>query len=165
MIRNSALAVTLLALGLVGISYIYTSNSTETEVVEQPIVGSENVEENPMWTNTRLLGPDFHSTSFDSAVGFSIPKGYGHLKIYFENYGSSPVSLTLHHNESSYEYWPNGKTVAAGGTFKWISYDNGYASGMRSGTYSFTVTGTGSKVNAEVWGKTATATGDIKPTT
>lgn len=51
-----------------------------------------------------------------------------------------------------------------GKTYEWISYDNGYASGMRSGTYSLTVTGGGSKVNAEVWGKTASSMGDIRPT-
>lgn len=83
MMINSALAVTLLALSLVCISHIYASNSTGTETVEQPVESSEYVEERLMLADSRLLGPPFHATSFDAAVGFSIPKGYGHLKIYF----------------------------------------------------------------------------------
>lgn len=158
MLRNSALSVMLIVL-FVYLSYFYVSNATSS-APNQPVVNSEKVDESPVQTDVKLVGPSFHSTSFDSSVGFVIPIGYGHLKICFENYGSSPVAITLRNAESGKEYWPNGKTVDGGKNFVWTSFDNGYAEGMRSGTYTLTVTGGGSKVNAEVWGETASSIGN-----
>lgn len=153
LLRNSTLAVTLIVL-FVCVPYYYVSHTTSA-ATNQSVVSFEKADESPIQTDVKLIGPSFHSTSFDAPVGFAIPIGYGHLKICLENYGSATISLTLRHAETGKEYWPNGKTVGGGEIFEWTSFDNDYAQGMRPGIYTLTVTGSGSKVSAEVWGETA----------
>lgn len=96
------------------------------------------------------------------ANNFVVPKDYGHIKIYAKNYSSSAVTVSLTHLNSpgGYKYW--SKSIPAGGTLDWRSYDAGITQGMRSGNYTLQWSGGTVKVNGEVWGLCASDPKDFK---
>ncbi|MGG1654509.1 hypothetical protein ACIFOE_08760 [Paenibacillus sp. NRS-1783] len=90
--------------------------------------------------------------------GFNVPAGYGHVKIYVKNLSSSPVKVTVRH-ESGVEYF--SKTVSKGSPLTWVSFNEGYSQGVRTGKYTITFSGGSSNVDVSYNGIATNSKGDI----
>ncbi|MGM1022308.1 MAG: hypothetical protein ACQEXV_17630 [Bacillota bacterium] len=108
------------------------------------------------------IGNSFGNSVSGSATAegsFNVPEGYGHVKLMVKNFSSSPVRVTLRHNESGLEYF--SEKVYKGSPLTWVSFDEGYSRGVRTGRYTITFSGGGSKVDAMFNGIATNSKGDI----
>ncbi|MBY9077098.1 hypothetical protein KIH86_04035 [Paenibacillus sp. HN-1] len=92
------------------------------------------------------------------ANSFVVPAGYGHIKLFMKNNGTGPVTVSLTHNSSGLIYF--NKTIAAGSSLEWISYNEGITQGMRAGDYTLQWRGGSYTVNGEVWGGSGSSSTD-----
>ncbi|MDY8023911.1 hypothetical protein UYY96_15015 [Paenibacillus polymyxa] len=82
---------------------------------------------------------------------FSVPKGWGHVKLCMKNHSDHPVKVSLTHSGSN-KLYIDGLVIAPHDTVTWNSADQGFSDGLRSGDYILQWRGSEYKVNGETWG-------------
>ncbi|MGQ3480168.1 hypothetical protein [Paenibacillus sp. TY11] len=82
---------------------------------------------------------------------FSVPKGWGHVKLCMKNHSDHPVKVSLTHSGSN-KLYINGLVIAPHDTVTWNSNDQGFSDGLRSGDYILQWRGSDYKVDGETWG-------------
>ncbi|ADM70491.1 hypothetical protein GMA19_02688 [Paenibacillus polymyxa E681] len=82
---------------------------------------------------------------------FSVPKGWGHVKLRMKNHSDHPVKVSLTHSGSN-KLYIEGLVIAPHDTVTWKSTDQGFSDGLRSGDYILQWRGSDYKVNGETWG-------------
>lgn len=136
------------------------SKSTNQELFNQPVEASVTKEDGDItpfivdksW-NAKAIG------GADVPQSFSVNAGYGHLKLFMENYSSKSVTVNLTHLDSGLVYFT--KTIPAGGSLDWRNFDEGYSQGMRGGNYVLQWIGGSYNVNGETFGKLASSISDF----
>ncbi|MGG4219995.1 hypothetical protein ABEW32_17460 [Paenibacillus jamilae] len=82
---------------------------------------------------------------------FSVPKGWGHVKLRLKNHSDHPVRVSLTHSGSN-KLYIEALVIAPHDTATWKSTDQGFSDGLRSGDYILQWRGSDYKVNGETWG-------------
>ncbi|WP_043921470.1 hypothetical protein [Paenibacillus polymyxa] len=82
---------------------------------------------------------------------FSVPKGWGHVKLCLKNHSDHPVKVSLTHSGSNKLYFES-LVIAPHDTVAWNSNDQGFSDGLRSGDYILQWRGGDYKVDGETWG-------------
>ena len=81
---------------------------------------------------------------------FSVNPEFVHIKLLMKNNSSHEVTVSLTHLDTSKVYF--ARTIAAGESFDWINFKEGFTQGMNTGGYLLQWSGGGYSVNGEVWG-------------
>ncbi|RPE06737.1 hypothetical protein [Paenibacillus polymyxa] len=82
---------------------------------------------------------------------FSVPKGWGHVKLCLKNHSDHPVKVSLTHSGSN-KLYIESLVIAPHDTVAWNSNDQGFSDGLRSGDYILQWRGGDYKVDGETWG-------------
>ncbi|MDN4106108.1 hypothetical protein [Paenibacillus polymyxa] len=82
---------------------------------------------------------------------FSVPKGWGHVKLCLKNHSDHPVKVSLTHSGSN-KLYIESLVIAPRDTVAWNSNDQGFSDGLRSGDYILQWRGGDYKVDGETWG-------------
>ncbi|MEE4580536.1 hypothetical protein [Paenibacillus polymyxa] len=82
---------------------------------------------------------------------FSVPKGWGHVKLCLKNHSDHPVKVSLTHSGSN-KLYIDGLVIDPHETVTWKSTDQGFSEGLRSGDYILQWRGSDYKVDGETWG-------------
>lgn len=91
---------------------------------------------------------------------FSVPKGWGHVKLRMKNHSDHPVKVSLTHSGSN-KLYIEGLVIAPHDTVTWKSTDQGFSDGLRSGDYILQWRGSDYKVNGETWGVADSQPGNL----
>ncbi|MGO4952941.1 hypothetical protein [Paenibacillus sp. DRB1-1] len=91
---------------------------------------------------------------------FSVPKGWGHIKLRMKNHSEHPVKVSLTHSGSN-KLYIEGLVIAPHDTVTWKSTDQGFSDGLRSGDYILQWRGSDYKVNGETWGVADSQPGNL----
>ncbi|MEK4732395.1 hypothetical protein [Paenibacillus sp. FSL L8-0641] len=91
---------------------------------------------------------------------FSVPKGWGHVKLRMKNHSDHPVKVSLTHSGSN-KLYIEGLVIAPHDTVTWKSTDQGFSDGLRSGDYILQWRGSDYKVNGETWGGADSQPGNL----
>ncbi|WP_258296757.1 hypothetical protein [Paenibacillus peoriae] len=91
---------------------------------------------------------------------FSVPKGWGHVKLRMKNHSDHPVKVSLTHSGSN-KLYIEGLVIAPHDTVTWKSTDQGFSNGLRSGDYILQWRGSDYKVNGETWGVADSQPGNL----
>ncbi|WP_339271709.1 hypothetical protein NYE54_09200 [Paenibacillus sp. FSL K6-1330] len=90
---------------------------------------------------------------------FTINPGYGHLKVFFMNNSSYPVTVSIVHKSSGLIYL--NRDIPKNDTLDWRSFNEGYPQGMRTGEYDVTYKGNSNDVNGVAYFKMGSSLGDF----
>ncbi|MMZ42984.1 hypothetical protein D1872_45200 [compost metagenome] len=91
---------------------------------------------------------------------FSVPKGWGHVKLCMKNHSDHPVKVSLTHSGSN-KIYIKGLVIAPHDTVAWKSTDQGFSEGLRSGDYILQWRGSDYKVDGETWGVADSQPGNL----
>jgi hypothetical protein len=161
----SALSVSLL--GAVALPSAIYADSDVTDSANTSTTATQDA--GTTTTGDHVVTPQKIGNSFGSRVqggatvqsAFEIPKGYGHVKITLKNNASTPVKVSLTHNESGKVYIDGSTTIYRGQPLVWKSPSKGFSDGLRSGSYTLQWRGANNDVNAEFDGIAGSDPGDL----
>ncbi len=91
---------------------------------------------------------------------FSVPKGWGHVKLCMKNHSDHPVRVSLTHSSSN-KLYIEALVIAPHDTVTWKSTDQGFSDGLRSGDYILQWRGSDYKVDGETWGVADSQPGNL----
>ncbi|MGW9529697.1 hypothetical protein ACWHAM_18470 [Paenibacillus terrae] len=97
----------------------------------------------------------------DPVSRFELDHGYGHLKIFAKNKGSSTITFSLVHTDSGKLYIT--KTIGAHRDLEWSSL-NSFSQGLRSGNYEIQWRAGGDIVHVSAWGVSRTDSANTSTT-
>ncbi|RAP73712.1 hypothetical protein [Paenibacillus montanisoli] len=84
-----------------------------------------------------------------TSTSFVVPGGYGHVKLYFNNKGTSDAIISVTHVDTNKVYFT--QTVKPGTSFTWRSL-TAYPQGMRAGSYIVSYRSSSANVNVDYAG-------------
>ncbi|WP_419538217.1 hypothetical protein [Paenibacillus polymyxa] len=91
---------------------------------------------------------------------FSVPKGWGHVKLCMKNHSDHPVRVSLTHSGLN-KLYIEALVIAPHDTVTWKSTDQGFSDGLRSGDYILQWRGSDYKVDGETWGVADSQPGNL----
>ncbi|WP_106766390.1 hypothetical protein [Paenibacillus faecalis] len=141
-----------------------TSVFASPNLQESPITNTNqsNVQEDktgPVIT-PQVVDPLFNTTlaGTNSTSIFNVAGGYGHVKVFIKNTGTSTITATMEHTDSKKIYF--SKSIAPGSSLDWRSFTD-TPQGVKGGQYVITYRAGGKNMSSQAWGLSATNNNEL----
>ncbi|WP_256703295.1 hypothetical protein [Paenibacillus peoriae] len=153
---SSALSICLL--GAVVVPSVICASSDASDSANTSSIASKNAGKSTI--SNHVITPQKSRDVFDDTFDrkdpvsrFVLDPGYGHLKIFAKNRGSSTITFSLVHTDSGKQYIV--KTIGAHKKLLWESV-NSFSQGLRSENYEIQWRANGDIVHVTTWGVSGT---------
>jgi hypothetical protein len=156
-------AFTILSVTSASAQEVSATTKSSGELVQTNLEGEPHFhnkeEKERVRRETDRLWTSYPSNSANYDSRFTVIPNYGHLKLFFKNLSSYPVTVNLQHPGTNKVYFVT--TIDAKSSFDWKSWDDGFPQGMRTGKYIIQWSGGEHKVNGKMFGKLASLIEDF----